>query len=441
MSVDARRAALASRYARVRAATEALAAPLSPEDQVLQSMPSASPTKWHRAHTTWFFEAFVLGPRGHEPFREEYGFLWNSYYEALGPRHPRPKRGLLSRPSCDEITAYRSAVDARMAALFASADAATLASLEPLVALGLAHEEQHQELLLTDIRHAFSESPLLPAYRVGGPAEPRGEPSPLTFVAHEGGLVGIGHEGREGGAAGAAGDEGPEPRPFAFDNEEPRHRVFLEPFALATRPVTTAELRAFIEAGGYRTPSLWLSAGYERVCSLGLTAPHGVTYEPGSLRTFTLDGTLEADPAAPASHLDYYEADAVARFLGGRLPTEAEWETVARSASAERGNFRETEALRPRAGGETNEQEPIAQLFGDVWEWTSSAYGPYPGFSPGAGAIGEYNGKFMVSQLVLRGGSAFTPRGHVRSSYRNFWPPDTGFQLTGVRVARDLGTR
>jgi ergothioneine biosynthesis protein EgtB len=416
---------LLARYRAVRDATEALAAPLSAEDQVLQSMPSSSPTKWHRAHTTWFFETFVLEPRGYVPVREEYKFLFNSYYEALGPRHPRPKRGILSRPSVAEIAEYRRAIDDRMIGLLSSSDERSLAALEPLVALGLAHEEQHQELLLTDILHAFSESPLRPAYRDSStrPSESKsGTCDPkVTFVPHEGGIVHVGHE-----------DEG-----FSFDNEGPRHRVFLEPFALASRPISFGELRAFIEAGGYATPSLWLSAGYDRVAALGLVAPHGVTYEPGSLRAFTLDGTVDVDPAAPASHLDYFEADAIAHFLGGRLPTEAEWETFARRANPTVGNFRESNALRARAPRAPATGE-VFQLFGDVWEWTSSAYGPYPGFAPVAGAVGEYNGKFMVSQLVLRGGSAFTPVGHVRASYRNFWPPDTGFQLTGARVAKSM---
>jgi len=414
---------LLAKYRAVRDATEALAAPLSAEDQVLQSMPSASPTKWHRAHTTWFFETFVLEPRGYVPVREEYKFLFNSYYEALGPRHARPKRGILSRPSVSEIAEYRRVIDERMVALLSSSEQHELTALEPLVALGLAHEEQHQELLLTDILHALSESPLRPAYRESSarPSKAPIESSEVTFVPHEGGIVHLGHEG-----------EG-----FSFDNEGPRHRVFLEPFALASRPVSFAELRAFIEAGGYRTPSLWLSAGYERVVALGLVAPHGVTCEPGSLRAFTLDGMVDVDPAAPASHLDYFEADAIAHFLGGRLPTEAEWETFARRANPAVGNFRESNALRSRAATASPPGQ-VCQLFGDVWEWTSSAYGPYPGFSPVSGAVGEYNGKFMVSQLVLRGGSAFTPVGHVRASYRNFWPPDTGFQLTGARVAKSM---
>ncbi len=412
---------LAARYLAVRRATEALAAPLSPEDQVLQSMPSASPTKWHRAHTTWFFEAFILEPRGRPPVREEYKFLFNSYYEAMGPRHARPKRGLLSRPTCDEVAAYRRTVDGRMLELLSSADDAALAALEPLVAGGRAPEEQHQELLLTDILHAFSESPLRPAYAPAAEISVGATLAPLGFVDEPGGLVAVGHDGHG----------------FAFDNEGPRHRVFLEPFALATRPVAFGEVRAFIEEGGYETPSLWLSAGYERVRAEGRSAPHGLVHERGALRAFTLEGTIEPAAADPATHLDLYEADAIARFLGGRLPTEFEWEWSARAASPLEGQLRDADcgALRPRAG---RGGDGLDQLFGGVWEWTSSAYGPYPGFRAAPGALGEYNGKFMVSQLVLRGGSVLTPRGHVRASYRNFWPPETQFQMTGVRVARDL---
>ena len=409
----------------MREATEALAAPLSAEDQCLQSMPSASPAKWHRAHTTWFFETFVLVPRGHSPFRPEYGFLFNSYYEAVGARHERPKRGLLSRPSCDEIAAYRRAIDGRMVELFAALDDDALGALSPLVALGLAHEEQHQELLLTDVLHAFSMSPLLPAYRTNGPPEPHGETAPLRYFQHPGGVVTL---GRDPSASASA---------FAFDNEGPLHRVFLEPFEIASRPITVAEVTAFLDDGGYRSPALWLAAGFDRVKALGLESPHGTKYEKGSYRTFTLDGLVTADPAAPAGHLDYFEADAIARYLGARLPTEAEWETFARPLPVA-GNFREDQWLRPRALDRGALADAPTQMFGDVWEWTSSSYGAYPGFAPAAGAIGEYNGKFMVSQLVLRGGSAFTPRGHVRAEYRNFWPPDTGFQLTGARLARDV---
>jgi ergothioneine biosynthesis protein EgtB len=413
------------RYRAVREATEALAAPLSPEDQLLQSMPSASPTKWHRAHTTWFFEEFILAPRGVPAVDDRFRYLFNSYYEAVGPRHPRPARGMLSRPSASEVADYRRAVDGRMLELVASLDERELAALGPLLELGLAHEEQHQELLLTDILHALHQSPLRPAYR---PAASRPPMAPSTeaneaayFVEHEAGLVTIGHDTARG---------------FAFDNEGPRHRVWLEPYALASRPVSNAELAAFIEAGGYTTPSLWLSEGYDWVKTHALSAPLYVEAEPGSLYGFTLDGMLELDPGAPAAHLSYYEADALARFLGARLPTEAEWEHAAAGLDPREGNLRESGALRPKPGRRPSVS--LGQMFGDVWEWTSSAYAPYPGFAAASGAVGEYNGKFMVNQLVLRGGSCVTPRSHLRASYRNFWHADTRFQFTGARLAKSI---
>jgi ergothioneine biosynthesis protein EgtB len=405
---------IAERYAQVRARTEALAAPLDPEDQQLQSMPSASPTKWHRAHTTWFFEAFVLGPRGVPPVDARHGFLFNSYYEAMGPRHLRPARGLLSRPSAAEISAYRAEVDVRMARLLADADEPTAA----LTTLGLHHEEQHQELILTDILHAFGASPLRPAYRRRAPAQEPGGDAPgatpaLGFDRHEGGLLEVG--------AGPGG--------FAFDAEGPRHKVWVDPFELARRPIVVGEVRAFVEAGGYHTPSLWLSEGLEWVRRGGREAPESLRFVDGVALGFTVDGEVPLADDVVASHLSYYEADALARFLGGRLPTEHEWEVAAGAAPVE-GNLLDPAGLRPARVGARSSP------YGDVWVWTTSAFGPYPGFRPAAGAVGEYNGKFMVGQQVLRGGSCFTPRGHVRASYRNFWPPDTTFQMTGARVAR-----
>ena len=418
------RDALLARYAATREATEALAAPLSPEDQLLQSMPDCSPTKWHRAHTTWFFEEFILTPRGVTPVDPSYRYLFNSYYDAVGPRHPRPQRGLLARPSCDEVAAYRRAVDARMLALLQSLPDDALDALRPLLELGLAHEEQHQELLLTDIVHAFSRHPLRPAVRPATmrptPAPPVSSP-PLRWCAYEGGVATMGAEGEA----------------FHFDNEGPRHRVFLEPFALASRPITVGEVRAFIEEGGYRTPSLWLSEGWAWAQANGCEAPLHLRVEAGRAIAFGVDGEREALDDEPASHLSYYEADAIARSLDARLPTEAEWEHAARRADPDDANDRARGALRPLPGGAT--PEGPGQLFGDVWEWTASAYAPYPGYAPAAGAVGEYNGKFMVNQMVLRGGSCFTPRGHVRASYRNFWHPHTAFQMTGARLARSLG--
>ncbi len=423
---------LLGRYLQVRAATEALAAPLSAEDQQLQSMPACSPTKWHRAHTTWFFEEFVLGPRGVAPCDPAFRYLFNSYYEAVGPRHPRPRRGLISRPSCDAIGAYRQDVDDRMCTLLGSLDPPSLDALRPLLALGLAHEQQHQELLLTDILHALWQNPLRPAYRGPDQRPPTSAPSssssaPETaFVEHLGGLLSMGRD--------------PDPGGFAFDNEGPPHRVWLEPFALAVRPISNADLCAFLDADGYNTPSLWLSEGLDHVREHGITAPLYTEHTRGKLMTFTLDGMVEPDPAAPAAHLSYYEADALARFLGARLPTEAEVEAFAALADPTVGNFVDDRWLRPRRAHPDATAAP-AQLFGDVWEWTTSAYAPYPGYSPAPGAVGEYNGKFMVNQNVLRGGSCLTPRGHMRPTYRNFWHPDTRFQMTGARLARSLVAR
>jgi ergothioneine biosynthesis protein EgtB len=408
---------LLARFRHVRARTEELAAPLSAEDQALQSMPSASPTKWHRAHTTWFFETFVLAPRGVAAVDARYGYLFNSYYESVGERHARARRGMLSRPSCDEVSRYRAAVDARVVETIGAMDAREIAAALPVIDLGIAHEEQHQELLLTDILHAFSENPIRPAYRARA-EKPRAvaDESP-RFVPFEGGVASIG-----------AGEDG-----FAFDNERPRHRTLLQPFAVADRLVTVRELKAFIADGGYRTASLWLSEGWDAVQSEKIAAPLYARSDGGALVVFGLDGTREALDDEPVAHVSFYEADAIARFLGARLPTEAEWEVAASSARVE-GNFVDDVALRalPARGS------GVRQLFGDAWEWTRSSYDPYPGYAPAAGALGEYNGKFMVSQIVLRGGSCFTPRRHVRPSYRNFWPPSTRFQVTGIRLARDV---
>ena len=407
------------RFTAVRARTEALAAPLSAEDQQLQSMPSCSPTKWHRAHTTWFFETFVLGPRGVAPVEPAWSYLFNSYYEALGPRHARPARGLLSRPSCDEIARYRRIVDERVCAVIAELDAGALAALAPVLALGLAHEEQHQELLLTDALHALAQHPHHPRYRTSAPAVPAAAAAaaePLTFTPFAGGLVTIGHDGPA----------------FAFDSEGPCHRVWLEPFALADRLVTVAEVQAFAADGGYRTPSLWLSAGWAFVQAAGLARP---AYVDGDGQVFGLDGLRAPAPDEPAAFLSLFEADAIARWLGGRLPTEAEWEVAAQGRPVTGNTLAATvedSALRPLAAA-----GPLAQLFGDAWEWTGSSYQPYPGYAPAVGALGEYNGKFMIDQHVLRGGSCFTPPDHLRVTYRNFWPADTRFQVTGVRLARE----
>jgi ergothioneine biosynthesis protein EgtB len=411
---------------RTRATSEALAAPLSAEDQAVQSMPDASPTKWHLAHTTWFFETFLLTPflPGWRTYDEGWGFLFNSYYEAVGPRHPRPQRGLLTRPSVAEITRWRAAVDGGMADLLAaSGDRAEDATA--LTRLGINHEQQHQELLLTDILHAFSCNPLRPAYRpVAAPTGAR-EPEPLRWLTFPGGLREIGH----------AGDG------FAFDNESPRHTVLLRPFRLADRPVTNAEWIEFVADAGYRRPELWLSDGWATVQAEGWRTP--LYWEPdeaGGWRSMTLAGLQPLDPSAPVCHVSLYEADAFARWAGKRLPTEAEWEFAVSGLPVE-GNMLAVTApadgpLRPcpSAGGSGG----LRQMFGDVWEWTQSAYAPYPGFRAAAGAVGEYNGKFMCNQLVLRGGSCVTPQGHVRPTYRNFFYPQQRWQFTGLRLAEDI---
>jgi ergothioneine biosynthesis protein EgtB len=408
---------LASRYGAIRAATEALAAPLSAEDCAIQSMPDASPVKWHLAHTSWFFETFVLEPHlpGYRLHDIAFRVLFNSYYNAVGDKYPRPQRGVLSRPSLDEVRAYRAHVDAAMLALLARPELAS--RLNGLLELGLNHEQQHQELILTDVKHLLSCNPIKPAYaRARAADEPANAPPP-AWIAFEGGLVEIGHD--------SAG--------FSFDNETPRHRQYLNPYALASRPVTNAEYAAFIDDGGYRRPELWLSEGWDWLNANGIIAPL-YWEDDGGWSQFTLQGTLPLEGDAPACHVSLFEADAYARWAGARLPTEAEWE-VAAATSAVEGHFVEDGWLRPRPARAID--APPAQLFGDVWEWTRSAYAPYPGFRPAAGAIGEYNGKFMCNQYVLRGGSCATPRSHIRATYRNFFPATARWQFSGLRLARD----
>ncbi|WP_183982440.1 ergothioneine biosynthesis protein EgtB [Sphingomonas jinjuensis] len=406
---------LAERFARVRALSMALAEPLSDADATVQSMPDASPTKWHLAHTTWFFETFVL--RDHVPgYRlhdERWPFLFNSYYEAEGRRHARDRRGMVTRPTLDEVRAYRAHVDvALLAAMTTLPDAAI-----ELVALGCHHEEQHQELLVTDILHLFAENPLEPAIYPAEPKVPVAMPAPIGWLAHDGGIAEIGHGGDD----------------FAFDCEGPRHRALLQPHAIADRTVTNGEWAAFIADGGYREARHWLADGWAWVKAEAIEAPLYWEKQGEAWTRFGLDGRRPIDPAAPVTHVSFYEADAYASWAGARLPTEFEWEAHAAAHDARLGNQMDRAGPvepRPSAGGPA--------YFGDVWEWTGSAYRPYPGFQAAEGAVGEYNGKFMSGQFVLRGGSCATPRGHARASYRNFFYPHQRWQFTGVRLAKDL---
>ena len=420
---DAAREALTEAFQRVRANSLGLAEPLTAEDQTVQSMPDASPTKWHLAHTTWFFETFILCRHqpGYRLFSDAYGFLFNSYYEALGARHPRPERGLLTRPTAGEIVAYRAVVDAAMGELLAGAGERLWAEVAPLLALGIAHEEQHQELLLTDILSVFARNPLRPAYReMDGARASAGAPADPAWLPFPGGLFEIGHDGSG----------------FAFDNEGPRHTVHLAPFALASRPVTAGDWLAFMADDGYRRPELWLADGWAVVQAEHWRAPlyweepaDGTGWAQMGLR-----GLVPVEENAPVCHVSYYEADAYARWAGKRLPGEAEWE-VAAGDTRSFGNTAGSGELRPRPA---SPGPGLRQLFGDVWEWTASAYAPYPRFRPAAGAVGEYNGKFMCNQMVLRGGSCATPDGHVRATYRNFFYPHQRWQFSGVRLADDI---
>lgn len=405
----------AQRFRQVRARSKALAARLSPEDAVVQSAPECSPAKWHLAHTTWFWETFVCVP--HAPGWGEgdatYAYLFNSYYESLGPRHARDARGLLTRPSLDEVLAYRERVDAGVEAALAGGDPP-----EALMRLGFAHEEQHQELLLMDVQHLFASQPLRPAYVPRTTERADQEPEPIRWVPFDGGLARIGADGSE---------------PFAFDNEGPRHRVWLEPYALADRLVTNAEWLRFMGDGGYQRPELWLADGWTWAKTEGVRAPQYWEAGEGGWLRCSLNGREPLEIGEPVSHVSLYEADAFARWAGARLPTEAEWEAAA-AGLAQDGVFLDAEAWRPRPA---NAGEGLRQMFGDLWEWTASAYQPYPGFRAAPGAVGEYNGKFMVNQAVLKGGCCATPPDHVRATYRNFFFPGQRWQFSGVRLAQD----
>jgi ergothioneine biosynthesis protein EgtB len=437
---------LALRYAAVRAQTQALAAPLSEADVQVQSMPDASPTKWHLAHVTWFFETFLLErfEPAFKPHQAAFRVLYNSYYQGVGDQHPRAQRGLVTRPTLAEVWAYRAGVDERVLRLLRTAPAADHAGIASILALGLQHEQQHQELLLTDVLHLFSCNPMDPAYRPAGSAVPGLSPvepaeAPLQWIEQAGGLVEIGHDPQRDGSG------------FAFDNEGPRHRAYLNPYALAHRLTTHADWAAFIADGGYADARWWLAAGWDWASRQHIRAPlywrRAPAADPaGDWQVFTLNGLQTPAGQTPVSHISLYEADAYARWYGARhgmptrLPTEAEWEHAAAPLSGQGiagGNFVESLALQPVAARQPS--TGLQQLFGDVWEWTSSSYLPYPGFRAWEGAVGEYNGKFMVNQTVLRGGSCATPRDHIRSSYRNFFPAETRWQFSGLRLARDAG--
>lgn len=419
-------ASLARRFRAVRARSLALAAPLSGEDAMVQSMPDASPAKWHLAHTTWFFERFVLATiPGYVPVDGSWDYLFNSYYNSVGPRHTRSRRGLLSRPTLAQVMDYRAQIDERLGQRIDAGDLGPEHCWNVL--LGTHHEQQHQELLLTDIKHAFWSNPLGPVYRhASAPARKEHVDDATVTLGHSRWLS------RGEGLVEIGAVPWPRACDFAFDNESPRHRVLVPAHALADRLVTNAEYAQFVRDGGYRDASLWLSDGWALIESEGWERP--IYWHPDGEREFTLDGWRIRDDDSPVCHLSYFEADAFARWAGGRLPTEAEWESAAAESGVD-GNFLESGALHPtpmRSG------EGPRPLFGDVWEWTSSAYTAYPGFAPLDGSLGEYNGKFMNGQWVLRGGSCATPQSHIRATYRNFFPPAARWQFSGVRLAKDL---
>ncbi len=429
VATDATLECLVETYRRVRRTTERLAEPLAAEDCVIQTMEDVSPTKWHLAHTSWFFETFALQAwaPSYARYHEGYAYLFNSYYVQAGERHCRDRRGYISRPTVAEVMDYRRHVDEQLVRFMRNADPDAARRAAPAITLGIQHEQQHQELILTDVKHVLSVNPLRPVYQ---PFESDGgSAGPLTWIPFEAGVYEIGHAG--GG--------------FAYDNEGPRHRCFLEDFLLADRPVTNAEYLAFIEDGGYRRPELWLSMGWAAAQERQWTEPFYWERRDGAWQTYTLGGMKPVAPEEPAAHVSYFEADAYARWAGARLPTEQEWEVAATAcaAPAEEGHFLEDAPMHPRparrapgAAG-ANGRPLLRQGYGDVWEWTRSQYAPYPGYAPAEGALGEYNGKFMCNQFVLRGGSCATPRTHIRPTYRNFFPPDAAWQFTGFRLARD----
>jgi len=412
-------ASLLADYRAVRRQSETLCEPLEPEDFLVQSMPDASPTKWHLAHTAWFFETFVLTSAlpSYRPRYPQYNYLFNSYYNAVGERISRDKRGLMSRPSIGEVQRYRTEIDALMEDWLGSADEAAITTLAPVIVLGLNHEQQHQELILTDLKHAFAANPLRPIY-LDRPPTPATASAPLSWTGCSEGVRWVGHEGTG----------------YAFDNEGPRHRQFVGAFRLANRLTTNAEYLAFITDRGYARPEFWLSDGWNACNRLGWRAPLYWEHLDGRWQTMTLAGLVDVAPSEPVTHVSFYEADAFARWSGHRLATEAEWEFAANELPIA-GNFLESGRYHPAPL--SPDETGLTQMFGDTWEWTQSPYSPYPGYRPAAGALGEYNGKFMCNQMVLRGGSCATPQSHVRATYRNFFGPEARWQFTGVRLATD----
>jgi ergothioneine biosynthesis protein EgtB len=414
---------LLDQYRTVRAFSEKICEPLVPEDYVVQSMPDVSPAKWHLAHTSWFYETFLLKPHleDYTSINPQYDFLFNSYYNTIGERHCRVKRGVISRPTVDETYTYRAYVDRHMETLLCEADAAKLSELEPLLTLGLHHEQQHQELMVTDLKYNFFENPLCPVYRPRRDASASSVPE-MEWIAFSEGVQEIGWD--------SAG--------FAFDNETPRHKEYIPAFALGSRLVTNGEYVKFIEDGGYENPEYWLSEGWGTVQKTSWSSPLCWWNQRGIWKEFTLAGMGPLDLTQPVCHVSLFEADAYARWAGARLATEAEWEVASETVPV-CGNFADSGRFHP-APLDPNDAEPgrLHQMFGDVWEWTRSQYTPYPGYAPPPGALGEYNGKFMCNQFVLRGGSCATSHSHMRATYRNFFPPDARWQFTGIRLAKDV---
>jgi ergothioneine biosynthesis protein EgtB len=414
---------LVTRYLRVRQFTDRLCQPLMTEDYVIQAMPDVSPPKWHLAHTSWFFETFILAraSSGYRSPHASYAYLFNSYYVAAGKRHCRPKRGVLSRPPVEEVYRYRAHVDQHMSAFLEGLRGEQLERWTPVVELGLHHEQQHQELLLTDVKYNFACNPLRPEYITYDVPISLPIMVPLRWVSYREGVNWIGHDGQG----------------FAFDNESPRHRSFVEPFGLASRLITNGEYLAFMADGGYERPELWLSMGWDTVQRERWQAPLYWERQDGTWWTLTLAGMQPVREAEPVCHISYYEADAYARWTNARLPTEAEWE-VGATALPIRGNFVEHQTFHPIPVSQSDAAVRLVQMFGDVWEWTQTHYSPYPGYSAAQGALGEYNGKFMANQFVLRGGSCATSVSHIRPTYRNFFPADARWQFMGIRLARTI---